>query len=60
LRLARIDRPIGWWLLLLPCWWSSALAADRGPLGLSRSRSPRALLDRRGRDARAGSTYNDA
>src|SRR5262249_13781649 len=21
------DRPIGWWLLLLPCWWSSALAA---------------------------------
>jgi 4-hydroxybenzoate polyprenyltransferase len=27
LRLARIERPIGWWLLLLPCWWSSALAA---------------------------------
>ena len=27
LRMARIDRPIGWWLLLLPCWWSSALAA---------------------------------
>ncbi|KAA2241055.1 4-hydroxybenzoate octaprenyltransferase [Salinarimonas soli] len=27
LRLARIDRPIGWWLLLLPCWWSAALAA---------------------------------
>src|SRR5262249_31688183 len=27
-RLARLDRPIGWWLLLLPCWWSSALAAD--------------------------------
>ncbi len=26
-QLARIDRPIGWWLLLLPCWWSSALAA---------------------------------
>jgi 4-hydroxybenzoate polyprenyltransferase len=21
-RLARWDRPIGWWLLLLPCWWS--------------------------------------
>ena len=19
-RLARLDRPIGWWLLLLPCW----------------------------------------
>jgi len=27
LRLARIDRPAGWWLLLLPCWWSTALAA---------------------------------
>jgi 4-hydroxybenzoate polyprenyltransferase len=27
LRLTRLDRPIGWWLLLLPCWWSSALAA---------------------------------
>ncbi len=27
LRLARLDRPIGSWLLLLPCWWSSGLAA---------------------------------
>jgi 4-hydroxybenzoate polyprenyltransferase len=27
LRLARFDRPIGSWLLLLPCWWSTALAA---------------------------------
>jgi 4-hydroxybenzoate polyprenyltransferase len=27
LRLARLDRPIGAWLLLIPCWWSSALAA---------------------------------
>jgi 4-hydroxybenzoate polyprenyltransferase len=27
LRLARFDRPIGSWLLLLPCWWSVALAA---------------------------------
>ena len=27
LRLARIDRPIGIWLLLWPCWWSSALVA---------------------------------
>ncbi len=26
-RLARWDRPIGWWLLLWPCWWSTALAA---------------------------------
>ena len=27
LRLSRLDRPIGSWLLLLPCWWSLALAA---------------------------------
>lgn len=27
LRLARADRPIGAWLLLIPCWWSAALAA---------------------------------
>src|ERR1700684_2664590 len=27
LRLARLDRPIGSWLLLIPCWWSAALAA---------------------------------
>jgi 4-hydroxybenzoate polyprenyltransferase len=26
LRLARLDRPIGSWLLLIPCWWSAALA----------------------------------
>lgn len=25
LRLARMERPIGWWLLLWPCWWSLAL-----------------------------------
>jgi 4-hydroxybenzoate polyprenyltransferase len=31
LRLARFDRPIGSWLLLMPCWWSAALAA--GVLG---------------------------
>jgi 4-hydroxybenzoate polyprenyltransferase len=27
LRLARFDRPIGAWLLLIPCWWSAGLAA---------------------------------
>ena len=27
LRLARFDRPIGTWLLLIPCWWGLALAA---------------------------------
>ena len=26
LRLARLDRPIGSWLLLVPCWWSVGLA----------------------------------
>jgi 4-hydroxybenzoate polyprenyltransferase len=25
--LSRLDRPIGSWLLLMPCWWSAALAA---------------------------------
>jgi 4-hydroxybenzoate polyprenyltransferase len=29
LRLARLDRPIGSWLLLLPCWWSVGLAGMR-------------------------------
>ncbi len=28
LLLARVDRPIGTWLLLWPCWWSLVLAAD--------------------------------
>ena len=27
LRLARADRPIGSWLLLMPCWWSAGIAA---------------------------------
>lgn len=27
LRLSRADRPIGTWLLLVPCWWGIALAA---------------------------------
>jgi 4-hydroxybenzoate polyprenyltransferase len=27
LRVMRADRPIGTWLLLLPCWWGAALAA---------------------------------
>lgn len=28
LRLSRADRPIGTWLLLLPCWWGVLLAAS--------------------------------
>jgi 4-hydroxybenzoate polyprenyltransferase len=59
LRLARIERPIGWWLLLLPCWWSAALAAihrgwsfpDAGHLVLFLI----GAVAMRG----AGSTYND-
>src|SRR5262249_21834603 len=59
LRLARLDRPIGSWLLLIPCWWSAALAAiaapDRGP------RLPHWLLCFRGAFAwrGAGCTWND-
>jgi 4-hydroxybenzoate polyprenyltransferase len=57
-QLARLDRPIGWWLLLLPCWQSSALAASA--LGLSPDFKQLALffvgaVAMRG----AGSTYND-
>ena len=57
-QLARIDRPIGWQLLLLPCWWGSALAAMASGI------SPRPLhlilffvgaVAMRG----AGSTFND-
>ena len=29
LRLGRLDRPIGSWLLLMPCWWSLGLAGMR-------------------------------
>jgi 4-hydroxybenzoate polyprenyltransferase len=37
LRLARFDRPIGAWLLLLPCWWSLGLAAvyARAPVNIA-------------------------
>jgi 4-hydroxybenzoate polyprenyltransferase len=28
-RLARWDRPIGTWLLMLPCWWSTALGSGQ-------------------------------
>jgi 4-hydroxybenzoate polyprenyltransferase len=57
-QLARLDRPIGWWLLLLPCWWSSAIAS------IAQSRPPELVhlglfmlgaIAMRG----AGSTYND-
>jgi len=30
-KLMRLDRPIGTWLLLWPCWWSLVWALDRAP-----------------------------
>lgn len=35
LRLSRADRPIGTWLLLLPCWWAIFLAAASGGAGVT-------------------------
>jgi 4-hydroxybenzoate polyprenyltransferase len=59
LRLARMDRPIGTWLLLFPCWWSLALAevAEGHPYPSLVSLSLFALgaLVMRG----AGCAYND-
>ncbi len=58
IQLARIDRPIGWWLLLLPCWWSSALASIALHQPLQFTHLTLFLIGAiamRG----AGSTYND-
>ncbi len=57
-QLARLDRPIGWQLLLLPCWWGVALA------GAAAHRPPdlaHLLLLLGGAVAMrgAGSTFND-
>ena len=58
-QLARLDRPIGWWLLLLPCWWSLALAS--GAAGHVIPSPWFALLFLVGAIAMrgAGCTYND-
>ena len=58
IQLARIDRPIGWQLLLWPCWWSAALAADAEGAHLN---SVHYLLFLVGAIAMrgAGSTFND-
>jgi len=54
-RLMRLDRPIGSWLLLFPCWWSIALAAPRWPdLRLMALFAIGAVVMRG-----AGCTYND-
>ena len=59
LRLARFDRPIGSWLLLLPCWWSaalgSALAHDAGRLPIIIALFFAGAFAMRG----AGCTWND-
>lgn len=60
LRLARADRPIGTWLLLLPCWWGLALAilstgsASLADLWIASGCSAGAWLMRG-----AGCTWND-
>lgn len=33
-RLARLDRPTGIWLLLLPCWWAIAMASPTAASGI--------------------------
>src|SRR5437667_7126069 len=59
LRLARFDRPIGSWLLLMPCWWSAALSAgiahDIKPLPLTIALFLVGAFMMRG----AGCTWND-
>lgn len=57
-QLARLDRPVGWWLLLLPCWESSALASaslHRAPSLWHLTLFFIGAVVMRG----AGSTYND-
>jgi 4-hydroxybenzoate polyprenyltransferase len=44
LRLARLDRPIGSWLLLIPCWWSVGLAAVHAAPRLDPRLDPRIAL----------------
>lgn len=34
LRMMRADRPIGTWLLLIPCWWGAALAAGAAGMAM--------------------------
>ena len=63
-RLARWDRPIGFWLLLLPCWWGMALAlaAPGGDGGVTPFQAAcLAVLFAAGAVAMrgAGCTYND-
>lgn len=55
LRLSRLDRPIGTWLLLFPCWWGIALAAPGWPSPALFLLFGAGAVVMRG----AGCTYND-
>src|SRR5215467_1862373 len=54
-RLARLDRPIGTWLLLFPGWWGIALASSRWPDPVSLTLFALGAVAMRG----AGCTLND-
>jgi 4-hydroxybenzoate polyprenyltransferase len=54
-RLARLDRPIGTWLLLFPGWWGIALASSRWPDPLLLMLFGFGAVAMRG----AGCTFND-
>ena len=62
LRLSRADRPIGTWLLLIPCWWGLLLAAAADPARARRrstSGSPPAARSGAVLMRGAGCTWND-
>ena len=54
-RLSRLDRPIGTWLLLFPCWWGAALATPGLPSPAFIALFAIGAVVMRG----AGCTYND-
>jgi 4-hydroxybenzoate polyprenyltransferase len=55
LRLARLDRPIGTWLLVFPCWWGLSLATSGWPDPLLIIKFAVGAVVMRG----AGCTFND-
>jgi 4-hydroxybenzoate polyprenyltransferase len=59
LRLARLDRPIGSWLLLLPCWWSCGIAAIAAHQAIPNIASLALFLVGAFAMRGAGCTYND-
>src|SRR5688572_3517650 len=58
-RLARLERPIGWWLLLIPGWWSIALAQVASGGGLPDAWLLALFLIGAIAMRGAGCTYND-